>query len=106
NVGRGPALNIRYLERWRKDDATSTWQMTKRFSLSGGDGVADHSWVETDPTSRVPRMAEPADQVWGGSYPRAKEVVICQDQAGRFYRFIDPIPLPEVWREGDVPRPV
>jgi hypothetical protein len=101
NVGRGPALNVRFLHRRAKDDGSRAWQMTKRFSLAGGgDTVAGHSWVETDENS-VAEKGEPADDVWGGPFPLVNEVLICQDQAGRLYRFVDPEPVPAEWRVGD-----
>jgi hypothetical protein len=99
NVGRGPALNVRFLRRKRNDDGTPDWQMTKRFSLAGGDTVSEHSWVTTDPGKGVPHQGEPPDEVWGAAFPQAREVLICQDQGGQLYRFVDPEPLE--WRAGD-----
>jgi hypothetical protein len=101
NVGRGPALNTRFLHRKRDEDGNSDWQRTKRFSLAGGgDTVSDHAWVKTDP-----HLGEPSEDVWGGAFPNASEVLICQDQAGHLYRFVDPQPIPDSWREGEKPQP-
>jgi hypothetical protein len=96
NVGRGPAVNVRFLRRKVLDDGTKEWEMTKRFSLAGGDTIDRHAWVSSDP-----HQGEPAEEVWGGVFPKAKEVLICQDQAGHLYRFIDPEPNPDKWQEGD-----
>lgn len=106
NVGRGPGLNVRFLQRKRNEKGGTDWQMTKRFSLAGGDNISSHSWVRPDPRSGVAELPEPADEVWGGAFPRAKEVLICQDQAGHYYRFIDPRTFADVWRDGEEPRPV
>jgi hypothetical protein len=99
NVGRGPSLNIRYLSRKSAGGGT-TFQMTRRFSLHAGDGTLDYKWSTATP------LPEPADEVWGGTFPTVKEVLICQDQAGHLYRFVDPQPIPDVWRGDNERRPV
>jgi hypothetical protein len=99
NVGRGPALNIRYLRRTR--DADIQWGVTKLFSLAGSGDTADRPvWEDFD---SLP--SEPAEEIWGGLFPAATRVLVCQDQAGFVYRFVDPNPIPDVWQEGIEPKP-
>ncbi len=79
--------------------------MTKRFSLPGRRCRGRTLMGADRPRQRDSLSGEPDDQVWGDTFPRAREVLMCQDQTGHLYRFIDPIPLPDVWRQGDDPRP-
>jgi hypothetical protein len=99
NVGRGPALNVRYFRRLGERNAPP-WQITKLFSVHGGGEAKDYKWVDTKPPP-----SPPDDEVWGGAFPNVKEVMICQDQAGHMYRFVDPQPIPDIWPGDSESRP-
>jgi hypothetical protein len=100
NLGRGPALNVRYLCRmsaqWHQFNPghLEEWRMSNSFDLAGAQAPIEVTteWVAG---------GQGPDAIWQGTNEIVEKVVFCQDQAGNRYRFVPFKPLPEVWHVTD-----
>jgi hypothetical protein len=89
NLGPGPGLNCIYFSH---SESEAGWVQSDTFNIRrGGDLKAflNRSGIPVTPS------------MFGDAPGPVREVVCCEDVAGRAFRFRVPYPVPDIWRPGE-----